>query len=115
VEELEALELTFTAPSPADAERLGRLALADRLAACAQVSGPISSSYWWQGDIATATEWRCTLKTTASRLPALMAAVRSAHPYEVPEIVVRRLDAGDPDYLAWIEAETRPAASTDPG
>lgn len=104
----EPMEVTLTAPSAEEAERLGTLALRGRLAACAQVSGPITSSYWWNGEMATATEWRCTLKTTRSRLAALVAALRAAHPYEVPEIVATALVGGDDDYLAWIGAETDP-------
>lgn len=106
--EPETLVVTLTAPSTADAERLGQLALQGRLAACAQVSGPVSSTYWWDGEITTAAEWTCTLKTTSRRLPALMAALRAAHPYEVPEILVTSTVGGDPDYLAWVRAETDP-------
>lgn len=108
----EALVVTLTAPSAADAERLGRLALEGHLAACAQVSGPITSSYWWQGEIATATEWTCTLKTTRSRIAPLLGALRAAHPYEVPEVVVTPIVSGDADYLAWIHTETDPKGRT---
>ena len=109
MEQSEPLEVKLTAPSATEARRLGDLALERRLAACAQVSGPVDSSYWWNGEIATATEWTCTLKTTGSRLSALLEAVRAAHPYEVPEILVTAVVGGDADYLAWIRAETDPA------
>jgi periplasmic divalent cation tolerance protein len=101
----EPLVVTLTAPTAADAERLGRLALQGRLAACAQVHGPITSSYWWNGEITTSTEWACTLKTTRPRLSALVTALKAAHPYEVPEIVVTAVTGGDPEYLAWLRAE----------
>jgi periplasmic divalent cation tolerance protein len=47
------------------------------------------------------------MKTTADRLPSLMATVKDAHTYEVPEIVATPIAAGDADYLAWIEDVTR--------
>jgi periplasmic divalent cation tolerance protein len=53
-------------------------------------------------------EWCCALKTVADRLPALIAMLRAAHSYDVPEIVATPIDAGDPDYLRWIVEETRP-------
>lgn len=106
----EPLVVTLTAPTAADAERLGQLAVRGRLAACAQVSGPVTSSYWWNGEITHAAEWTCTFKTTRRRLPALMATLRGAHPYEVPEILVTSLVGGDPDYLAWVRAETEGTA-----
>jgi len=105
-----ACEVAVTAPNPEEAEALGRMAVERRLAACAQVSGPITSTYWWDGEVTSATEWTVTLKTSLDRRDALMGVLRDAHSYEVPQIVATTID-GDPDYLAWIEAET----SGDPG
>ncbi|MGH3847943.1 MAG: divalent cation tolerance protein CutA, partial [Pseudonocardiaceae bacterium] len=41
------------------------------------------------------------------RLDDLVAHLRSAHPYDVPEIVATPVIGGNPDYLRWITAETR--------
>ena len=73
-----------------------------RLAACAQVIGPLASTYHWQGRLETAEEWYCFLKTTEERLPALQARLRELHPYEVPEIIAVPIADGDPAYLGWI-------------
>jgi periplasmic divalent cation tolerance protein len=99
-------QVTVTAPSEQEASALGEMAVRGRLAACAQVSGPIVSSYWWEGRITTASEWVCTLKTSPARLAALMAALAAAHSYEVPEIIATEI-TGDPTYLSWVEEETR--------
>jgi len=104
------VQVSVTAPDPDEAGRLGAMAVEARLAACAQVSGPITSTYWWSGQITSGTEWVCVLKTTEALVPLLMAALRAAHSYEVPEIIATPVAAGDPDYLAWIGAEVR----TDP-
>lgn len=98
--------MTVSAPSKEDADRLGRLAVERRLAACAQTSGPVESTYWWEGTVTVATEWVCTLKTVGQRLDALTAALRAAHSYEVPEILATAVDSGDSDYLAWVDAVT---------
>lgn len=104
------VQVQFTAPTAEEAGRLGRMAVEARLAACAQVSGPITSTYWWEGEVTSASEWVCTLKTTSRRVPELLGALRDAHSYEVPELVVTEITDGDPDYLQWLTAET---ASTD--
>jgi periplasmic divalent cation tolerance protein len=104
---VQAFQVTVTAPSEEEAAALGRTAMEGRLAACAQVSGPITSTYWWEGEVTTALEYVVTMKTTADRLPSLMATVKDAHTYEVPEIVATPIAAGDADYLAWIEDVTR--------
>jgi periplasmic divalent cation tolerance protein len=100
-------QVTTTVDSREAADRLAALLVEARLAACAQVSGPISSTYRWQGRIETATEWACVLKTTVARLPALEARIRAEHPYQVPEIVAVPIVAGDPAYLAWIDDGVR--------
>ncbi|HXQ59926.1 MAG TPA: divalent-cation tolerance protein CutA [Acidimicrobiales bacterium] len=100
-------QVSVTAPSVEEAQSLGRMVVDGRLAACAQVSGPVTSTYRWECDVTSATEWLCTMKTTSYRLEALMAAVRDAHSYAVPEIIAIPVSAGDPDYLTWIDRETR--------
>jgi len=106
-------QVTVTVPSEEVAGQLGRHAVEQRLAACAQVGGPISSTYWWEGAVEHATEWTIVLKTSTQRLPALVAALRAAHPYDTPEIVATRA-TGDAAYLAWVEAQTadEPSASS---
>lgn len=83
------------------------MAVEARLAACAQVSGPITSTYWWNGEIESTVEWVCALKTTTAHVVPLMARLRDAHSYDTPEIIVTAIEDGDPDYLEWITDVTR--------
>ena len=96
-----------TAPNRASARRIARAVLRDRLAACANLV-PISSMYWWRGSPEQAPEVLLVFKTRRSLVPRLAAAVRAAHPYETPCVVTYAMDAGLPEYLAWIDRETRP-------
>lgn len=100
------LTVSTTTDSADSAGALARSAVAARLAACAQVEGPVTSLYWWRGTVDTAQEWRVVLKTTGERYAALEAHLRAAHPYEVPEVIAVPVVAGSPDYLAWVRAET---------
>lgn len=85
------------------AERLGTAVVGERLAACAQVLGPVASTYRWRGAVEHAQEWYCHFKTTGDRLSALEARIKSLHPYEVPEIVAVAIAGGNAAYLRWIE------------
>lgn len=105
------LQVSVTASSPDEARRLGSMAVERRLAACAQVSGPVTSTYWWEGEVTTAQEWVCVLKTRSSLLVSLTEALREAHSYEVPEIIATPI-GGDAAYLGWIDDETREADRT---
>ena len=46
------------------------------------------------------------IKSTAEAYPALEAAIRAGHPYELPEIIAVPIERGLPAYLDWITAET---------
>jgi periplasmic divalent cation tolerance protein len=101
------LVVTTTLAARDQAEALARAVVTVRLAACAQVSGPVRSVYWWQGAVEDADEWVVTLKTTADGYAALERFILDEHPYEVPEIVATPITAGNPAYLAWLSAEAR--------
>ncbi len=95
-----------SAPTAEEAERLGRLAVERRLAACAQVAGPVRSTYRWDGEVTTASEWICTLKTVRIRVDQIAGLVGEVHSYQVPEVVAVPIVGGGRDYLAWVEAES---------
>ena len=97
------VQVTTTRPDEAAAQSIATRLVDERLVACAQVLGPVSSTYRWQGKLERATEWYCHLKTSAARLPELRRRLRELHPYEVPEIIAVPLVQGDADYLRWIE------------
>jgi len=95
-----------TTDSREAARELADSAVRGRLAACAQLVGPIESTYWWDGAVETAAEWQLWFKTTDERYVALAEHVRDRHKYDVPEIVRVPIEAGSPAYLAWLRAET---------
>jgi periplasmic divalent cation tolerance protein len=104
-------QVTTTVNSRETAERIADALVRERLAACAQVLGPIRSTYWWQGRVEQADEWYCHLKTTRDRLPELEARLRALHPYDVPELIALPIVAGFPAYLDWIQDSVRPTPS----
>jgi periplasmic divalent cation tolerance protein len=77
-----------------------------RLAACVNIQAPCDSVYRWQGRIEQTTEVPLLAKTTVDAYPALEAAIRERHPYELPEIIAVPIACGLPEYLAWVTAET---------
>ena len=100
-------QVTTTLPDQTSAEQVAARLVKERLAACAQVLGPIRSIYWWEGKVEQAGEWYCHLKTTLDRLPALQARIGELHPYQVPEIIAVPILQGNPDYLKWIQDTVR--------
>ena len=97
--------LSTTADSAANAADLARAAVAERLAACAQIA-EIRSLYWWDGAVQDAPEWRIEFKTRADLAERLTRFVEAHHSYDTPEVVVTPLAGGSPAYLAWLDQET---------
>jgi periplasmic divalent cation tolerance protein len=106
------MQVVTTVDSEESGERLARGIVDARLAACVQIVGPIRSLYWWQGSIDDTREWQLIIKTISERLAALEAHIKENHSYETPEITVTEIVGGSREYLDWISAETRTAASS---
>jgi periplasmic divalent cation tolerance protein len=102
----EFVVVLVTASSAEEGARLGRALVEERLAACANVIGPIRSIYRWQGAVEEAEERLVVLKARAADVPALETRVRALHSYEVPEVLALPVTAGSAPYLAWLADAT---------
>jgi periplasmic divalent cation tolerance protein len=86
-----------------EAERIGRILVEERLAACINILGPIRSIYRWQGAVETAEETAAILKTTHDGAGPLIARIAGLHSYEVPCIVTWPIDKVLRGYADWVE------------
>jgi len=96
-------------PDRAAAERLADSLVEKRLAACINILAPCKSVYRWKDAVQHDDEHPMLIKSTAEGYPALEAAIRAGHPYELPEIIAVPIERGLPAYLDWIAAETNPS------
>lgn len=103
----EVLLALSTFPDRGKAQRIAEELVAGRYAACANVASAVDSFYWWKGDVETANEVLVYFKTTAERFGAFQMKLRELHPYDVPEILAFRVDAGAIDYLSWVAENCR--------
>ena len=103
----EYLQVQTTTDSRAEALELSHAAVAARLAACAQVAGPIASTYWWDGSVRREEEWLILLKAPAERFGELAAFLTERHSYDEPEIIAVPIVTGSVSYLNWLRDETR--------
>ena len=101
------IQVMTTTSAREEADKIARLLVERRLAACVQVLGPIESVYRWQDKIETSQEWLCLIKSRQSQFPAIEQAILEVHSYEVPEILALPVTAGNPDYLKWLDGEVR--------
>jgi len=104
-----ALLVHCTCPDAANARRIARALVDERLAACVQVVPGLLSIYRWQGAVHEDGEVLLLVKTTRERWPALAARIGELHPYATPELLAFDAADGSADYLAWLTAQTREA------
>jgi periplasmic divalent cation tolerance protein len=101
----ELILILTTMPDDDRAAGLARTLVEERLAACVNVLGPMTSTYRWQGRIEVAAERQVVVKTTRANLVGLQERLRALHPYDLPELVV--IDAaGSEAYATWVRDST---------
>jgi uncharacterized protein involved in tolerance to divalent cations len=101
---IDLIEVRVAVPDAPTAQALARSLVEARLAACAQVLGPMTSTYWWHGEVETAQEHLLLLKTTAELFDPICERVRAEHPYDNPEVLAVPVAGAAPPYAAWLRA-----------
>ena len=91
-----------TVASESDAQTLAKTLVQQSLAACVQVSGPITSHYRWAGESEQATEYRLMIKTADATWPNLKERLMKLHPYDQPQIVKLDIDDATDGYREWV-------------
>jgi len=95
----------ITAPNVKEAEKIGKILVEEKLAACVNIF-PIRSIYRWKGKIEKAREVVLIAKTKKTLFSKLAKRVAEIHPYEIPCIVGFDIKQGNEEFLEWIDGET---------
>jgi periplasmic divalent cation tolerance protein len=95
-----------TAPGREAALKLARILVEQRLVACANVLDGATSVYWWEGRVQEEKEAILIAKTSSPKVLSVIAKVKEIHEYSCPCVVALPITEGNPDFLAWITAET---------
>jgi len=108
------IQVTTTTEKRQDAEKIAGMLVENKLAGCVQIMGPLTSIYRWKDRVESAEEWQCIIKSRQDLYGDIEKAIRSVHPYEVPEIIAVPLDQGSKDYLDWLKGVLRKRADHAP-
>jgi len=101
------LVIFITTGSPEEAHKIAEVLIKQRKAACVNIVPGVSSLFWWQDKIESASENLLIVKTKASLLNEIIRLVIENHSYEVPEVVALPIVGGSLDYLEWIDKEVK--------
>ncbi|MBE0512234.1 divalent-cation tolerance protein CutA [Candidatus Bathyarchaeota archaeon] len=100
----------ITTPNKEEAVKIVRSLLEERLIACANILGPVSSLFWWQGKIDEENEFLVFMKSHKTLFERLSERVMEIHSYDVPEIIALPIIEGSPPYLDWLRASLQPVS-----
>jgi len=100
------ISVHITAPSRAEAEKIARALVQEKLAACVNIISGARSIYMWEGKLAEEDEVLLIAKTRTSLFESLRKFVKTLHSYECPCIVAVPIAAGHQPYLDWVQKET---------
>jgi len=104
----ELLLVSTSFAEEADAARVARVLIDERLIACANIVPGARSLYRWEGKVRDEREVLVVMKTRKQDWTALLSRLHELHPYDTPECLAVRVAAGAPKYMAWLEAELEP-------
>ena len=99
----EYVQVFTTCGNKQDAEMISKHLVEQKLAACVQVIGPVSSTYWWEGKVENAEEWLCIIKSRKRFFRKIRDVIHAVHSYEVPEITAVSFVGISEDYSKWLE------------
>ena len=102
----EYIQVFTTVDSREGADFIAKAVVEKRLAACVQITGTVTSTYQWEGEIETSDEWLLIMKTREDLYAELEKNLKAVHPYDVPEIIAVPVVAGNSSYLDWVAKET---------
>ena len=104
--------ITATFPDENSAKNAAGMLVEHRLAACVQML-PINSVYSWKGKVCNDDEVLLVIKSKTELFGEITTTIKDAHVYEVPEIIQLPVINGLPEYLKWIDDNTKRESGTD--
>ncbi len=107
MQEFADIVLFITTANTEEAQRIAKVLLNERKAACVNIVPEISSLFWWQDKLDSAQESLLIIKTKASVLNEIVRLVREIHSYDIPEIIALPIIGGNQDYLEWMGKEIK--------
>ena len=86
-------------------EKIARILVEERLAACVSITSPVKSIFRWQDEITQDQEYMLFIKTQGDYYKQVEEKILALHTYEIPEIIAVSINQGSKAYLNWISEE----------
>ena len=97
------IQISTTTETKEQAENIAQRLVETKLAACVQITGPITSIYRWKGKVENEHEWLCLIKTREDLFDKVETVIKKLHSYETPEIIAVPIVKGSKEYFVWLD------------
>lgn len=104
---MSAFRVVFVTVQRDKARALANEIVENKLAACVNIVDTVRSIYRWKGKITSDDEALLIIKTATKKVENLIKYVKENHTYDIPEVVSLNIAEGNPDYLDWLDEETK--------
>ncbi|MCX6825803.1 MAG: divalent-cation tolerance protein CutA [candidate division Zixibacteria bacterium] len=104
---MSAFRVAFITVQKDKAEKLSRELIENKLAACVNIINSVQSIYRLKGTVIKDEEALLIVKTATKKVESLIKFVKENHSYEIPEVISLNIVEGNPDYLDWVDEETK--------
>jgi len=104
------IQVMTAVESREDGEKIARALLEERLAACIQITSPVTSIYRWKGNVETADEMLLFIKTRKNYFSRVEQTIKKNHPYETPEIISTEVSDASASFARWLIEQTEPVS-----
>jgi periplasmic divalent cation tolerance protein len=112
-EPMSYIVVIMTTPNKEEAAKIVRSLVRERLIACANIVGPVSSVFWWQGKIDEENEFLILMKSHKNPFERISERIMEIHSYDVPEIIALPIIEGSPPYLDWLKTSLQSVGEND--
>lgn len=101
------IQIFTTTAKKIEAEKIAKVLVGQKLSACVQIIGPLTSVYKWRGKLKKSKEWLCIIKTRQNHYKEIEITIKKIHPYELPEIISTPVIGGSKEYLNWLNSQLK--------
>lgn len=103
---MEIIVIYCTVPNKKQAEKIAKLLLENKLAACVSMVNNVVSHFSWEGELCKEKELLLMIKTRRANFSKIKIVIESVHDYTTPEIIAAPIVECSEEYLKWIIKET---------
>lgn len=98
--------ITTTSDDRAELEKIAAHLVENRLAACCQISGPITSWYTWKGELISRDEWVCSIKSVENLYLRIEKTILEVHHYDLPQVMCVEISQTSEAFDEWVRSST---------